>query len=209
MLAKGSGLELADLQADGLPHVLPRPEPGTFFDAQVHTTDGLVDCCPPGFAGAIDRCHRLYEETRQEVSSGRLRLIHRRDAWMHNSWFANVARMKRGGRTTNPLSMHPVDAERLGLDDGDQVLVASDHGEVATVVERDGALMPGVVSMVHGWGHAISPRLRVAHQHPGANPNELLPIGEGSFEPLSSQAHMTGIAVDVRRLSDAEPVAKV
>ena len=55
-----------------------------------------------------------------------------------------------------------------------------------------------VVAMVHGWGHAASPRLRVANQHPGANPNALLPIGEGSFEPLSSQAHMTGIPVQVR-----------
>ena len=35
--------------------------------------------------------------------------------------------------------------------------------------------MPGVVSMVHGWGHAASPRLRVAAAHPGANPNVLLP----------------------------------
>lgn len=37
----------------------------------------------------------------------------------------------------------------------------------------------------------------VAAANPGANPNELLPVGEGSFEPLSSQAHMTGIAVIV------------
>ena len=56
----------------------------------------------------------------------------------------------------------------------------------------------GVVSMVHGSGHAASPRLRVAAADPGANPNVLLPIGEGSFEPLSSQAHMTGIPVRVR-----------
>ncbi len=207
MLAKGSGLALDDLQADGVAHLLPRPEPGTFFDAQVHTTDGLVDCCPPGFADAIERCGRLFDDTRREVTDGRLRLIHRRDAWMHNSWFANVARMKRGGRTDNPLSMHPDDAGRLGLADGDAVHVSSDHGQLSTVVEHDEALMPGVVSMVHGWGHAVSPRLRVAAEHPGANPNELLPIGEGSFEPLSSQAHMTGIAVDVRPVHDRAAVA--
>jgi hypothetical protein len=59
--------------------------------------------------------------------------------------------------------------------------------------------MPGVVSMVHGWGHAASPRMRVAHQHPGSNPNVLLPSGQGSFEPLSSQAHMTGVPVHVVR----------
>jgi hypothetical protein len=53
------------------------------------------------------------------------------------------------------------------------------------------------VSMVHGWGHAASPRLRVASEHPGSNPNVLLPSGPGSFEPISSQAHMTGIPVTV------------
>ena len=63
----------------------------------------------------------------------------------------------------------------------------------------DDELMPGVVSMVHGWGHAASPGLRVAAEHPGTNPNVLLPSGPGSYEPLSSQAHMTGIPVTVRK----------
>ena len=63
--------------------------------------------------------------------------------------------------------------------------------------------MEGVVSMVHGWGHRASPRLRVATASPGSNPNALLPTGPGSFEPLSSQAHMTGIPVTVRQLARA------
>ena len=199
MLARGSGVDLDALQAGPHTVVLAAPTPGEFFDRQVHTDDGKVDCCPAGFGEAIERCHRLFDETALEVASadGSLRLIHKRDAWMHNSWFANVARMKRNGRTNNPLSMHPDDAAARGLAEGTEVTVASAHGEVATVVELDADLMPGVVSMVHGWGHAISPHLRVAHEHPGANPNVLLPIGEGSFEPLSSQAHMTGIAVRV------------
>jgi anaerobic selenocysteine-containing dehydrogenase len=94
--------------------------------------------------------------------------------------------------------MHPDDAAARGLADGEEVVVTSAHGEVETTIELDAELMPGVVSMVHGWGHAASPRLQVAHRHPGANPNILLPIGPGSFEPLSSQAHMTGVAVRVR-----------
>jgi anaerobic selenocysteine-containing dehydrogenase len=197
MLERGAGITLEQLQASGEVHVLPAPEPGTFYDRQVQTPDGLVDCCPPAFAEALERCERLFEQTAAEVGEGGLRLIHKRDAWMHNSWFANVPRMKRGGRTTNPLSMHPDDASALGLADGAPVRVASAHGEVHSVVEVDPDLMPGVVSMVHGWGHGVSPRLRVASANPGANPNELLPIGEGSFEPLSSQAHMTGIPVSV------------
>ena len=106
--------------------------------------------------------------------------------------------MKRGGRTTNPLCMHPDDAAARGLADGDAVGVDQrPRRDRRPIVELDDELMPGVVSMVHGWGHAASPGMRVAHAHPGANPNALLPIGAGSFEPLSSQAHMTGIPVTV------------
>jgi anaerobic selenocysteine-containing dehydrogenase len=180
---------------------LPTPAPGTFFEQQVQTSDGKVDCCPPVFAEAIDRSHRLFEESSQPRANDELLLIHKRDAWMHNSWFSNIERMKARGRTNNPLGIAPADAERLGLHDGDDVTVTSAHGEIHAVVEIDADLMDGVVSMVHGWGHSVSPRLRIAAANPGSNPNVLLPIGPDSFEPLSSQAHMTGIPVTVRTLA--------
>ena len=198
MLERGSGLSLSDLQTELGPRSLPQPEPGTFFEEQVHTGDGKVDCCPAAFSEALERSHRLFDQTIEASHTDQLLLIHRRDAWMHNSWFANVERMKRGGRSSNPLSMHPDDAAGLGLEDGSPVHVTSDHGDVDAVLEFDDDLMRGVVSMVHGWGHAASPRLRVAAGSPGTNPNALLPIGPGSFEPLSSQAHMTGIPVRVK-----------
>jgi anaerobic selenocysteine-containing dehydrogenase len=198
MLQRGSGVELADLQETGTAHVLPAPAPGTFFERQVWTSDGRVDCCPPLFAAAFVRCRLLFQQVLRERDG--LRLIHGRDPWMHNTWFANLPRMRRQGRTTNPLSIHPGDAANLGIADGDQVRVASEHGEVAATATLDDELMPGVVSMVHGWGHTASPRLRVAAAHPGTNPNVLLPSGPGSYEPLSSQAHMTGIPVSVRKI---------
>ena len=207
MLDTGSGVDLTELQRTGEVKVLPPPAPGQFLERQVFTGDGRVDCCPPSFTAAIERCGSLFTEAATEASEGGLRLIHKRDPWMHNSWFANVARMKRGGRTTNPLSMHPDDAGQRDLADGDAVRVTSAHGEIDSVVELDADLMPGVVSMVHGWGHTASPGMRVATAHPGANPNVLLPTGEGSYEPLSSQAHMTGIAVKVVRGTSGSPAA--
>lgn len=195
MLQRGAGIELADLQAGGDPHVLPPPAPGEFFDRQVWTADGKVDCCPPSFADAFVRCRALFDEMLRE--RGTLRLIHGRDPWMHNTWFSNLPRMKRGGRTTNPLAIHPSDAAGLGLTTGDQVVVASPHGSVEASVALDDDLMPGVVWMVHGWGHRASPRMGVAAANPGTNPNALLPSGPGAFEPLSNQAHMTGIPVTV------------
>jgi anaerobic selenocysteine-containing dehydrogenase len=200
MLERGAGLSLDGLMAGEPVVTLAAPEPGRFFDDQVQTEDGRVDCCPPAFDAAIERCHALFAQCDQSVD-GSLLLIHRRDAWMHNSWFANVERMKRHDRTTNPLWMHRSDMERLQLSDGDEIEVASDWGAITANVATDDDLMPGVVSMAHGWGHRLSPRLRVAHDHPGSNPNALLPHGPGAFEPLSSQAHMTGVPVRVRALS--------
>lgn len=197
LLRKGSGLELAELRSSGDVAVLDPPTPGSFYADQVHTEDGRVDCCPPAFGDAVERCETLFVDAEVASADGALHLIHKRDGWMHNTWLANLDRMHRGGRTTNPLGMDHADAERLGLTDGAEVTVTSDHGEVTAIVEIDDTLMPGVVSMVHGWGHDASPQLSVATAHPGTNPNALLPTGPGSFEPLSSQAHMTGIAVSV------------
>ncbi len=198
MLKRGADLNLEDMQQDHEARPLPKPEPGTFFVSQVQTDDGLIDCCPPSFGEALERCKALFVEQQERAQGGdSLLLIHRRDQWMHNSWFANIERMKRRGRDHNPLSIHPNDASARDLNEGDLVRVRNEFGEVEVAVSLDAAMKPGVVALVHGWGHQVSPSMRVAAASPGANPNILLPIGEGSYEPLSSQAHMTGIPVEV------------
>ena len=197
LLRKGAGVELDELKDSDQVVVLDAPSPGRFFDDQVQTADGRIDCCPPSFAEAIERCHRLFDERDGSARDGRFLLIHGRDAWMHNTWMANLERLRRGGRGSNPLRMHPDDAASQGLAAGDPVRVANGHGELETVVEIGDDLRPGVVLMIHGGGHQASPSLRVANAEPGANPNVLLPDGDDAFEPLSSQAHMTGIEVVV------------
>jgi hypothetical protein len=57
--------------------------------------------------------------------------------------------------------------------------------------------MHGVVALAHGWGNQRTPGMRVAQRTPGVNANALLPVGRGSFEPLSSQAFMTGVPVSM------------
>ena len=116
---------------------------------------------------------------------------------MMNSWFRNVDRMQRGGRDTNPLFMHPDDAAARGLADGDRAHASNANGAVDVIVRYDEELLPGVVAMAHGWGNGATSGMSRAQSRPGVNCNVLLPIGVGSFEPLSSQAHMTGIPVEV------------
>ncbi len=198
MVERGTGIDLDDLKRDPRPVALAVPEPGRFFDAQIQTDDGKVDCCPATFAAALARAGVLFAEMAAEPPG--LKLIHRRDTWMMNSWFHNVERMQRGGRTDNPLFMHPDDAVAHGLADGDRARVWNGNGEVIASVAIDPDLRAGVVAMVHGWGNKDTTGMRNAQASPGVNCNALLPSGPDSFERLSSQAHMTGIPVEVAAL---------
>jgi anaerobic selenocysteine-containing dehydrogenase len=197
-------LARADLSIDALREhprgvVLPRSEPGRFFDEVIQTQDGRVDCCPAGFGDALERAEQIFRELEAEPDDA-LKLISLRTPYMHNSWYQNVESLKRGVQDRNWLHVHPEDARERGLADGARVRVHNAHGSVELPVLHDASLMRGVVAMTHGWGNAGTSGMRVAQRHPGANANALLPSGPGSFEPLSNQAHMTGIAVEVSRL---------
>jgi anaerobic selenocysteine-containing dehydrogenase len=195
-----SGLSIAALRE--APHgtaVLPEVAPGRFFAEWIQTQDRRVDCCPTLFGEALERAEQLFRELEGE-SEGTLKLISRRDDRMHNSWYHNVERFKRGRAGRNPLHLHPEDAETHGVGEGERVRVESDHGELVLTVALDPTLMRGVAALTHGWGNRDTAGMRVAQRHPGVNANALLPSGPGSFEPLSNQAFMTGVPIRIERL---------
>jgi anaerobic selenocysteine-containing dehydrogenase len=173
-------------------------EPGAFFAEHLQTRDGRIDCCPPAFAAALERADAICTE--EECATG-LKLITRRDPFMHNSWYANVPAMKRGARATNRLYAHPDDLAAHGLADGAKARLWNEHGSLEVEVCADEGLLRGVVAMTHGWGNQQTPGMRVAQATPGVNANALLPIGPGSFERLSNQAFMTGVPVELAPLA--------
>jgi len=103
-----------------------------------------------------------------------------------------------GGRDTNYLYMHPDDASRIGLQEGDLADVSSATAMVRVPIRRLDDLMPGTVALPHGWGHQHATGLRVASRTAGVNVNLLAADGPESLERLSGMAHLTGIIVDVR-----------
>lgn len=195
-MLSGRGLSLDEVRSRprGVVQFPDGRRPGGFYDEHLQRPDGKVDCCPPGFTAGIDRLADDFAALASEPD-GTIKLIGRRDSRMHNSWFSNVESLKRGKRSTNALEVHPDDAARLGLADGDAVTVCSDWGQIDITVRIDDAVRPGVVAMEHGWGRQAG--MRLASDKPGVNMNVLLPSGRDSFDPLSNQAWMTGIPVTV------------
>ncbi|HJP50683.1 MAG TPA: molybdopterin-dependent oxidoreductase [Pseudomonadales bacterium] len=194
-------LKYSDISVDELRQlpdhvaVLPKSQPGRFFEDWIQTESGRIDCCPDMFAEALDLCEEIYLELAEE-QEGQLKMISRRTNYMFNSWFHNLESLKREGQLDNPLYMHPGDARARNLGDGSRVTIRNDYGKIISHIVLDEDLKPGTVAMTHGWGHSRT-RMQVAKKHAGVNANELLPSGPGSFEKLSNQAFMTGIVVSV------------
>ena len=68
-------------------------------------------------------------------------------------------------------------------------------------VEITDAVMPGVVSIPHGWGHdAAGAQMSVAAAHAGTNSNVL--ADETLVDPLSGNAVLNGIPVELAPVGD-------
>jgi anaerobic selenocysteine-containing dehydrogenase len=193
-----------------LPHqtaVLPQPARESFFDDLVAWPDRRVDCCPEAFSEALIRCESIFRELERE-DSGQLKMISLRTNYMHNGNLANMKSLKGAGHELNPLHIHPLDARRKELCEGDLARIFNHHGSVSTHITLDDSLLPGVVALSHGYGHGAAPGLSRAIASPGVNVNRLMPTGPGSYDKLSNMSHMNGVPVEVEKIAAAlDPAA--
>jgi len=150
-------------------------------------------------SGRIELCPRLLAEdvARLEAAptSAGLVLINRRHTRDCNSWLHNVPKLVSGADRCT-LLMHPADAATRNLDDGARVTVRSRVGEVTVPVQLSDEVMPGVVSLPHGYGHGREGvRLQVAAEHAGASVNDL--SDDLRVDALSGNAALSGVPVEV------------
>jgi anaerobic selenocysteine-containing dehydrogenase len=98
------------------------------------------------------------------------------------------------GSNTCTLQINPSDATRLGIGEGDVVRVRSRAGTLEAVAEPTDTVMPGVVSLPHGWGHdRPGTRTEVAGRHAGVSANTV--TDEREIDPLSGTAVLNGVPV--------------
>ncbi len=180
------------------PHGELRPEhrADDFLRERVVTDDGRVHLAPPDLLTAAAGLEA--ELAREQAMTGQLRLITKRAIHTHNSWTHNDEEFVGQGRDTNYLYLHPSDAARSGLADGDVADVTSATATVRVPIRLLDDLMPGTVALPHGWGHQHATGLSVASRAGGVNVNLLAADGPTKLEPLSGMAHLTGIPVEVR-----------
>lgn len=186
----GKGLTLAQVRA--APHGIDLGPLVPAGRRKVRTADGRVQLAPPLFLADLPRIERWIAE---RLSSPSLVLIGRRHLRTNNSWMHNAHSLVKGPDRAG-LMIHPDDAARLGLHDGQAVAVRSRVGQVTARAVLTADVMAGVVSLPHGYGHAAAAaNLRVAGPLPGPNINEL--TDDAEVDPLSGTAVLNGVPVQV------------
>ena len=134
------------------------------------------------------------------ADDGALLLVGRRDLRSNNSWMHNSARLVKGKRR-DTLLMHPDDARARHRRRRLRWRISSKTGAVDALVELTDAMMPGTVSLPHGFGHARpGAQQSVARAHAGVSVNDV--IG-GAVDPVSGAAVVTGVRVEVARAAAA------
>lgn len=129
------------------------------------------------------------------ASTDTLLLIGRRQLRSNNSWMHNSPRLVRGKERCT-LLMHPADAVQRQLADGAQVTVRSRTGAIQLPLALTDTMMPGVVSIPHGWGHdREGVMLGTAVRHPGASINDL--TDDQQIDLLTGNAAFCGVSVTV------------
>jgi anaerobic selenocysteine-containing dehydrogenase len=122
-------------------------------------------------------------------------LVSRRHLRSNNSWLHNVGPLMKG-KDRCTLLIHTDDATKRKVSTGDLVTVTSAGGHIEVAAEVTEAIMPGVVSMPHGWGHGKpGTRMAVANDSPGVNTNVLSP--PTFIDEPSGNGALNGIPVTV------------
>jgi anaerobic selenocysteine-containing dehydrogenase len=161
--------------------------------ARLQTRNARIDLLPKALVADLERL----EQADTASAGSMLRLIGRRDLRTNNSWMHNSRRMVKGpARCT--LLIHPDDAAARALGPGELATVHSRVGEVSLPIEISTDMMPGVVSIPHGWGHhRPGIRLGVAQSHAGVSANDL--TDETFLDALCGNAALNGVSVTVSK----------
>lgn len=122
-------------------------------------------------------------------------LIGRRHLRDNNSWLHNAEVLVKGKNRCTAM-INPNDAEKLNLQTGETVKISSRVGTIEIPCEITENIMPGVVSIPHGYGHDREGiRLDTAKNIAGASINDL--TDELLLDDLTGNAAFSNVRVRI------------
>ncbi|HUS10922.1 MAG TPA: molybdopterin-dependent oxidoreductase [Pyrinomonadaceae bacterium] len=174
---------------------------GSCLPRRLRTVDKRIELAPDMLVQDVARVKAKFDNA-SVASNGHLLLIGRRQLRSNNSWMHNSQRMVKGqpAKPRCTVLMHPTDAAQRQLAPGQKVSVRSRVGSVVVPIEISEEMMPGVVSIPHGWGHdRLGIQLEVAQQHAGESINDV--TDDLTIDALCGTAAFNGTWVAVEAVN--------
>ncbi|PSR13861.1 MAG: dehydrogenase [Bacteroidetes bacterium] len=188
-----TGLSVQQLQDH--PHGIDLGPLQPVLPGRLFTEDKKIDLAPASLLADLVRLDGQLVELDNVAPDFPLRLIGRRQLRSNNSWMHNSQRLVKGGDRCT-LLVHPDDAAAAGMVAGQVVTVQSAVGSLQIAVEISDEVMPGVVSIPHGWGHTRrGTQQAVAEAHPGVSMNDI--TDPHLLDALTGNAVFNGVPVRV------------
>lgn len=166
------------------------------FRAALRTDDKKVHAAPPEF---LARTRELLAAPPPVAPQHYpFQLANRRNRHSMNSWLNDLPGLHPAGRK-NEVVINPVDAQALGVSNGDRVRVFSPVGEIELPAAVNDRPRRGVVIIDHGWGSRVfDPHGNKEPESFGVNRNLL--VDGSSIDPLSQTSALNSAYVGVERV---------
>ncbi len=196
------GLNLNKLKQN--PHGIDLGPLQTSLPERLLTTDKTINLVPPEFVSGLKRLDESLSSASQDPGKPEfdLLLIGRRDPRTNNSWLHNSYRLVKGKQRCLAL-VHPQDARSRNILEGDMVQVSSRVGTIIIPAALSNDMMPGVISIPHGWGHKMKgTELKIAKDHAGVNSNIL--TDERLLDTVSGNAALNGVPVCLAKIEHTQ-----
>jgi len=175
---------------------------------RLYTSQKRIRLAPSLYLKDMSRLRKRIEQLAQSNPGDdkSLLLIGRRHVRSNNSWVHNSHRLVKG-KNRCTLMIHPDDAQNAGLKNGDYARVRSRVSEVEIETEVTDTMMPGVISIPHGWGHhREGTQIRIASKRPGVSINDL--CDDRFVDRLTGTSALNGLPVSVEKVSQASKKSK-
>jgi anaerobic selenocysteine-containing dehydrogenase len=133
-----------------------------------------IQLAPEKLVGALSRVKETFLIGADLKDDGYdMMLIGRRHILSNNSWLHNSRRLLKGKNRCTAL-LHPEDAKKHNINPGDMIEVQSKVGSIILPSELTEDIMPGIVSIPHGWGHdRPGVQLKTAREFAGVSVNDI------------------------------------
>jgi len=168
------------------------------FPKRLFTKNKRIELMPAIFAEELQEIKALLSP--QANNRYPLKLIGRRHLRSNNSWMHNLPVLEGGSRMCT-MMIHPKDADSYNIKPKEKVEVYSNFGAIRIEAEITDTIIPGTISIPHGWGHyGEGVHLEAAKRDSGANINQLM--DHDRLDPLSYTMAFNGHPVAIRKIEN-------